>query len=437
MAWENTVNSSNNFMEAATGWDTTFGVEVSDNYTSIENSAVIGNVVEAGTDLGNSLYSLGQSASGIFEGEQYIDAADAVASASIDFLNQRLERLKSAWTTTTQVSIKGLMNEVAPYCFNPTEAVSLLSTRITSVVGYLLGVDGDDWGEIFSNLGTDFAESLISDPTVMDSITNLKAVQAVAQTMNVITQSIDVVKALLKILEPAFPYLEIASNLGSIFMSGGTTAPEATSRTTQVAQALVQQLVAVAIKQLKEVVFNIKLQVPELLVGVLEQMSVREAVSSYTGDSNVLNFLSNVFDDQFYQETQMNLTWMDTINETMNQYFGWTENGGSGLVDMIFDGRNGSNMKAKFLSGLTKNFMKNAVKLAQQKSNIIIYSDQAWTTSNNYESLEDPIASNFKSSTSKSALEEALNKNLGESPITNEESIRSISNIIYNAKYSI
>lgn len=437
MAWENTVNSSNNFMDAATGWDTTFGVEVSDNYTSIENSAVIGDVVETGTDLGNSLYSLGQSASGIFEGEQYIDAADAVASASIDFLNQRLERLKSAWTTTTQVSIKGLMNEVAPYCFNPTEAVSLLSTRITSVVGYLLGVDGDDWGEIFSNLGTDFAESLISDPTVMDSITNLKAVQAVAQTMNVITQSIDVVKALLKILEPAFPYLEIASNLGSIFMSGGTTAPEATSRTTQVAQALVQQLVAVAIKQLKEVVFNIKLQVPELLVGVLEQMSVREAVSSYTGDSNVLNFLSNVFDDQFYQETQMNLTWMDTINETMNQYFGWSENGGSGLVDMIFDGRNGSSMKAKFLSGLTKNFMKNAVKLAQQKSNIIIYSDQAWTTSNNYESLEDPIASNFKSSTSKSALEEALNKNLGESPITNEESIRSISSVIYNAKYSI
>lgn len=437
MAWENTVNSSNNFMDAATGWDTTFGVEVSDNYTSIENSAVIGNVVEAGTDLGNSLYSLGQAASGIFEGEQYIDAADAVTSASIDFLNQRLERLKSAWTTTTQVSIKGLMNEVAPYCFNPTEAVSLLSTRITSVVGYLLGVDGDDWGEIFSNLGTDFAESLISDPTVMDSITNLKAVQAVAQTMNVITQSIDVVKALLKILEPAFPYLEIASNLGSIFMSGGTTAPEATSRTTQVAQALVQQLVAVAIKQLKEVVFNIKLQVPELLVGVLEQMSVREAVSSYTGDSNVLNFLSNAFDDQFYQETQMNLTWMDTINETMNQYFGWAENGGSGLVDMIFDGRNGSSMKAKFLSGLTKNFMKNAVKLAQQKSNIIIFSDQVWTTSNNYESLEDPIASNFKSSTSKSALEEALNKNLGESPITNEESIRSISNIIYNAKYSI
>ena len=437
MAWENTVNSSNNFMEAATGWDTTFGVEVSDNYTSIENSAVIGNVVEAGTDLGNSLYSLGQAASGIFEGEQYIDAADAVASASIDFLNQRLERLKSAWTTTTQVSIKGLMNEVAPYCFNPTEAVGLLSTRITSVVGYLLGVDGDDWGEIFSNLGTDFAESLISDPTVMDSITNLKAVQAVAQTMNVITQSIDVVRAIFKILEPAFPYLEIASNLGSIFMSGGTTAPEATSRTTQVAQALVQQLVAVAIKQLKEVVFNIKLQVPELLVGVLEQMSVREAVSSYTGDSNVLNFLSNVFDDQFYQETQMNLTWMDTINETMNQYFGWSENGGSGLVDMIFDGRNGSSMKAKFLSGLTKNFMKNAVKLAQQKSNIIIYSDQVWTTSNNYESLEDPIASNFKSSTSKSALEESLNKNLGESPITDEESVRSISNIIYNAKYSI
>lgn len=437
MAWENTVNSSNNFMEAATGWDTTFGVEVSDNYTSIENSAVIGNVVEAGTDLGNSLYSLGQAASGIFEGEQYIDAADAVASASIDFLNQRLERLKSAWTTTTQVSIKGLMNEVAPYCFNPTEAVSLLSTRIISVVGYLLGVDGDDWGEIFSNLGTDFAESLISDPTVTDSITNLKAIQAVAQTMNVITQSIDVVKALLKILEPAFPYLEIASNLGSIFMSGGTTAPEATSRTTQVAQALVQQLVAVAIKQLKEAVFNIKLQVPELLVGVLEQMSVREAVSSYTGDSNVLNFLSNAFDDQFYQETQMNLTWMDTINETMNQYFGWAENGGSGLVDMIFDGRNGSSMKAKFLSGLTKNFMKNAVKLAQQKSNIIIYSDQVWTTSNNYESLEDPIASNFKSSTSKSALEESLNKNLGESPITDEESVRSISNIIYNAKYSI
>lgn len=437
MAWENTVNSSNNFMEAATGWDTTFGVEVSDNYTSIENSAVIGNVVEAGTDLGNSLYSLGQAASGIFEGEQYVDAADAVASSAINFLNQRIERLKSAWTTTTQVSIKGLMNEVAPYCFNPTEAVGVLSNKITSVVGYLLGVDGDDWGEIFSNLGTDFAESLLSDPTVTDSISNLKAIQAVAQTMNVITQSIDVVKALLKILEPAFPYLEIASNLGSVLMSGGTTAAEATSRTTQVAQALVQQLVAVAIKQLKEAVFNIKLQVPELLVGVLEQMSVREAVSSYTGDSNVLNFLSYVFDDQFYQETQMNLTWMDTINETMNQYFGWAENGGSGIVDMIFDGRNGSNMKAKFLSGLTKNFMKNAVKLAQQKSNIIIYSDQAWTTSHNYESLEDPIASNFKSSTSKSALEESLNKNLGESPITNEESIRSISNIIYNAKYSI
>lgn len=437
MAWENTVNSSNNFMEATTGWDTTFGVEVSDNYTSIENSAVAGGIVEAGTDLGNSLYSLGQATSGIFEGEQYIDAADAVASSAINFLNQRIERLKSAWTTTTQVSIKGLMNEVAPYCFNPTEAVSVLSTKITSVVGYLLGVDGDDWGEIFSNLGTDFAESLVSDPTVMDSISNLKAIQAVAQTMNVITQSIDVVKAIFKILEPAFPYLEIASNLGSVLMSGGTTAAEATSRTTQVAQALVQQLVAVAIKQLKEVVFNIKLQVPELLVGVLEQMSVREAVSSYTGDSNVLNFLSNVFDDQFYQETQMNLTWADTINETLNQYFGWAENDGSGLVDMIFDSRNGSNMKAKFLSGLTKNFMKNAVKLAQQKSNIIIYGDQGWTTSHNYESLEDPIASNFKSSTASSPLEEALNKNLGESPITDEESIRSISYLVYNAKYSI
>lgn len=438
MAWENTKNSANNISNTATtNWDTTFGVEITTDAETIKNNTV-GSIENAGTALGNSLYSLGVASSGIFEGEQYIDVADAVTSASIDFLNQRLERLRSAWTTTTRISVKGLLNEVAPYCFNPSDALNLLSTRISSAVGYLLGVNGDDWGEIFSNLGTEYADSLMSDPTVLDSVSNLKSIQSVAQTMNTITQSIAVVNAILGVLEPAFPYLEIATNIGSIMMSGGSSAAEGSSRTVQVAQSLCQQLTSIAVKSIKEAVFNIKIQVPELLVGVIEQLSVREAVSAYTGDSNVLSFLNNIFDDQFYQETQMNLTWMDTINETINQYFGWSDEAGKGLINAMFEDSNGASMKAKFLTSLTKNFMINAVKFAQQKSNILPPSEIGWTTASNYESLEnDPIASNFKSSISANAVEISLNKNLGESPITDEDSIRSISNVIYNAKYGI
>ena len=443
MAFENTQAASKSLTEnVSSGWDTTFGVsvDVSDSSLVQNFNNATNDIITAGSNLGTSIYNIGSSAASLFEGSQYEAVGDAVGSASINFLNQRIERLKQMWTTTTQISVKSLMDEIAPYCYNPIDAVEVLSDKISGAVGYLLGVDGDDWGEVFANLGTDYTESLMSDPTVLDSVSNLKAVQTVANTLSGITSSIAVVQGILKILEPAFPYLEIAASLGCVFMSCGSTAPEATSRTTQTVQSVCQQLTSLAIKEIKNACFNIKLQVPSLLVGVMEQLSVKEAVASYSSNNSVLSFLNTVFDEQFYQETKMSLTWMETINETINTYFGWAENGGEGLLDNIFESSNGTSMKAKFVTSLTKNFMHNAVKLAQQKSHIIAYHETGWTTTTNYAdyaSLGDPIASNFNSVTETSPVVIALNKNLGESPITDEDSIRSISHIIYNSKYSI
>lgn len=441
MNWNNTTNSANQLVNTVNdpeGWKTGWGVEV--NKTGIGQSLGFdtSGIVENGSNTISSIISTGNSLAGTFtDGSQYVELADAAGSAALNYLNQKIQRIKDAWTTTTPITVKTLLGEIAPYCMDWPTAVNKLSERISSVVGYMLGVNADSWQTLGDNLLIDVSQSLLTDPAVTSAVSNLDIVQGFASGLSVITNTYSTIKSIFNMLEPLFPYLEIATNLAAMFMTGGTSGMEASSKTTQVVQAECQKLISLLLGSARKALYNIKFNVPSILVGALETLSVRDAMMGYGTDSNVNAWLSAIFDESFYQQTLNSFTWSKTINETLNQTLGWAENTQTIYEQILGDSSEwGSDMKDRFLSNLTANFMKNALTEARRKAYIQDPSEIIWIDSNDFSSLQDSILSDFTTADGNlSSLDKLLNKNLDESPITDESSIRLISYNIYTNVY--
>ena len=452
MAWEQTIESINNISNtigSSDSWNASWGVDTVDVNWGTPNALInLGDNLSGAARAGysNASVSLSNTISGVVntftDGNQYVNVADAAGSAVIDYLNSKLERLKKAWTTTRPVTVQAIMGEISPYVTDFGTAIEALTSRLTTLASYLLGVEGSNTGDIVEDLkqlglntAYDFTNYITNDPSLQEAVSNMSAVQAYASGLNFITQTISTIQAVLNVIEPVFPFLEIAASLALTIWSGGTSAMEASSKTSEVVQKECQSIIKLVLASIKKVLFKIKLNVPEILLGSMNALSVREAVLSIGDSTNydsVGGWIQSMFSEDFLADAENSSNWIVSIEDALNNTINWAESANSSLINTITgnDKQWGEVAKNKFLSTFVANFMNQAIQNARKKSYVPNYDSDDWITSAVYDTI---LGSDFNDSMSEvsSPLDIVLNDNTEENPIYDESSLRIVTYSIF------
>ena len=116
-------------------WGSSWGVssESNDLISSVTEGvpAAGQEVVDTFNGLGKDIDTTVSLAENIFtDGSQYTEVWDALSSAATKYKEDMIERIKSLWTTPATITIGSIMEEVAPYALNTSDAVKLLVKKL-------------------------------------------------------------------------------------------------------------------------------------------------------------------------------------------------------------------------------------------------------------------------------------------------------------------
>ncbi len=431
--WTNTIGAANSLSKTVTeGWSQeAFGVQGS--RIDAPDISNIGVTATSGYKrVAAQLRTLGDNASGIFEADQYTDVADAAASASLSFLESKIQRIKDAWNTKDNITLGALMGEVAPYAVNFKDATKTLSSKLENLLNYLLGTSGDNWLSSLSDLGTQALNSITSDPSLTSAVSNLKAVQTYGSILSTMAEMVNTAQNIMKVVEASIPMVTITVNLVSAWVTGGASAGLAGSQLTEYLQQQMQKLAAMTIQPVKKLIFGVKIQVPSLLTGALKTISVREAVLSKYKDNDWYNIIEGLFNEDFYQTTIMSLNYESAIDKALSETLGtlndlsqFKYDEGNGLNSQI-----GSILRNNLMSKVVCNYMygsEGAIARAREAAHLPALGSL---------STIDIVGINNRGSDSTtsrgSMLDTILNSDLGINPVGDELSIQSISKKEYD-----
>ena len=293
----------------------------------------------------------------------FVNTAGSVAQK---YFQAKLDRLKSLWNTKVDMSVGGLIGEVAPYTVNPAEAFSLLADKIDDLIKYLAGVDdhgGNTLSALVDDLGTDMLQYLANDPAMQEATMNLETVKLFGKALEVYSEVEKTVSKVLDVTGPLIPPLQIFTNIVLSYFSGGASASEAAQELTVLVEHYCQQLVAWAAGTLKKYLYKINIKLPSLVVGAINSISVREAM--LTTDFKA-EWLQNMFNNSFYEQTMYTVQWQDAINEAITTTLGSYADKARNIMTLNFTNSKGEEisrgefMKSRFMSTLTSSFMKTA-----------------------------------------------------------------------------
>ena len=315
-------------------WGSSWGVssESNDLISSVTEGvpAAGQEVVDTFNGLGKDIDTTVSLAENIFtDGSQYTEVWDALSSAATKYKEDMIERIKSLWTTPATITIGSIMEEVAPYALNTSDAVKLLVKKLLNFSTYLTGItsfsdDSGSWWQSLENMGVEIGSDILGDSAVTDSLSKLSVIQSFASGVQTVVNVIDGVQSTLKKVEPLIPYIEILCefSLGCEFRIGPVTKFQSITKGAQdtVANAskLAERLIAQSIYDLKKYLYSVKLTVPSLVVGSLQSLSVKEALVGYEGLDGQLNISNVLFGDVFYLNTANSLTVARAIDASLN-----------------------------------------------------------------------------------------------------------------------
>lgn len=311
------------------------------------------------------------------DGNQYAAVADAAGSAALNYIQSKLQRIKDLWHQKSTVTVGSLVGEVAPMAIHFTDVPKLIGDKATDLIGYLTDTKGGTLGELASNFGTDALSSILGDSGLQSSISQLQIVQAYGNALNGVASLIDTGRRIMNKVEPVLPYLEIVTNIAMAWINPPAAA-EASSDIQSTVSEEIQKLVALATEPFRKLVFNIKLSVPQLLVGAWNSLSVREATSWY-GDKSY-KWMMEVFSGEYYNDITNSLQWQKSINNALNETVGtitdWSK------FSFISDNSDiGKLMKSKFLNSVVQNYMwgaDGAVARAKSAAHIMEWANKSW-----------------------------------------------------------
>ena len=315
-------------------WGSSWGVssESNDLISSVTEGvpAAGQEVVDTFNGLGKDIDTTVSLAENIFtDGSQYTEVWDALSSAATKYKEDMIERIKSLWTTPATITIGSIMEEVAPYALNTSDAVKLLVKKLLNFSTYLTGItsfsdDSGSWWQSLENMGVEIGSDILGDSAVTSSLSKLSVIQSYASGVQTVVNVIDGVQSVLKKVEPLIPYIEILCEFatGCEFFLGPATKFQSITKGAQdtVANAskLAERLTAQALYYLKKYLYSIKLTVPSLVVGSLQSLSVKEALVGYEGLDGQLNISNVLFGDVFYLNTANSLTVARAIDASLN-----------------------------------------------------------------------------------------------------------------------
>lgn len=264
-----------------------------------------------GSSIKTSWENIGNtwSESNVFDDSEGVGrVADAAASAAVSYFNKKVEKIKSAWTTTQEVTVGDLLGEVAPYCIDWSLLPQTLSDKLTDMFVYILSLGsydsasafGEDAEENILNEVNSLMSAMLDDPSIASAVSNLKVVKSMATTMESLTSIVNSAKKIMSVVEPFLPTVEIVADFALAWISGGTSAAKASQETQEYMATLCQELFARAFEILRKLFLEIKIRMPSLLLGALGTLRINESTELKEGDSDKLHSVQNLFDGTTY-----------------------------------------------------------------------------------------------------------------------------------------
>lgn len=383
-AFTNTVDNWDNLKETTTkGWDNPWGIDTGEfEGISIDGAALVDASKNTIATIGTGISTVFSDVATLFtgDGEALSAVADAAAGAALDFLQKKLESIKTAWNTPTTVTVKALLDEVAPYCAGGKDQVAQALPKIgkvvTSVLNELLGTSGGTLSEIMQDFGTQAMDYVTSSAEFTSSVSDLAAVKTFADSLETITEGIKGIKAILEILEPIRPVLETAYYFTAAWFTGGSSAVLGTNNMTETVEATIQRLLSFGMKTVRKYVYNIKIQIPSLLVNAYNAsgLSIKDVVEAdwqknvFGGDSFVYDALNAALSDEYYEENLATPSWFQGLDNFQKK-----------IDNFSFSGMDSESKAKKYLSEVTAKVMNAAVSNARKTSYVPNYNTVIWT----------------------------------------------------------
>lgn len=278
--WENSGESfKGSFSVEYSSFDT-FGKDAAGsviNYTTADD--IYKDSLRATTAAGSAVKNIQD-----WDKAQYLQAVDASHAATLDYLNDKLKGIIQKLSATSEVTVGALLGEVAPFAMNPNAAWSSLVKRFKELPKMLSeeaasALNISDLS--FNTLGQDVLSNILSDETLVNSIANINAVQAIAASASAICDVWNTAANIMKTIEPLLPPLEILSAMAGVWVNPAL-ATEAAEKSVTYGQMLLDWAMSKASALLKKYIFSIKLTVPELLLKTVNTLSVRSAVTDWS-----------------------------------------------------------------------------------------------------------------------------------------------------------
>lgn len=344
--------------------------------------------------------------------ESWGDLASTVGDATLDFINKQLEDLKKSLTQTQKITVGSLIGVVSPYVLNLEDAIDILGEKIDDFEANL----ADNISKWFTDTLSDYGDYLMEDSSVQSAVAGLNIVKAYGTIMNTYNTISSSVNTVLETVEPFIPTIEIVVALAECWINP-TAVEEAGLKVEEEVQKNLQKLVSIGLQPVRKYLYNIEIDIPTMLLGALNDKSVRDALVANTGS----DWLKSIFDEDFYKDTMNSLTWQksiksakDDVDTLVNNWgnFNFTDIHGNSIT-------RGEFMKSKFMTKFTKTFMKNAVSEARRVAYIRDIVDSDYLTASSTKQLID--------SKSSKDFDDSLNRISGYTMITNIDSIRVIS----------
>lgn len=422
---DNTSSTIRRVKGVFTGGGSTTVQQNSDTITTlsrvVQSSA---GAVSAGTGVASDLIGFGVNLGDAFNGslieQQFTKVGESFVNTAQSYLQNKIKRLKDLWDTKVDVTVQGLVGEVAPYALGLEDLGKNLSNKIARVMSYLLGTgDSESWKGLIADLGDDVLNTLSSDSSLIESVSSLSVIKATADAFNAVSGIINTVNKVMDVLEQARPWVSSGCSFALSFWSGGTSAVEGVNTISSEAQRGIAKVQEYFLYALKKVIFPLKIKVPALVVGAIDSISVRDAMLDPT-NPYYSSLTRGLFDDSFFSELEYTSQWSNAIADAVDAVKKSVKDV-SGLVNQV-------STKEIFKNTLTSSYINQASIIARKQAQTYnsLYADNSLV-------IKGLTSSGSSSDTSDTTLDDLIDDLKNMNPITSAESLILISKTVFDS----
>lgn len=291
--------------------------------------------------------TLNKTGEGIFLDEGMNNVSSALYSSVESVINRQLDALWKQLSETKEVSVGtllGMADNIHSLSWN--ELARVLSSNLKQVTSNIISAVVDPSADFLDNKGNldyksialtylnrtsgDVVESVRNNVELKEAISRLEVVQNLSSGLSKGLEIYNIIMNIATVVEPLFPVMEIMASFGSSFMSGGSTVPQGTSQSTQLAMNYMKQIALIIVQFLKKTVFDYKIKVPRILLNLADANTSREAYqvwassleSQVTSDSErdkLYEEIKKYLNEDFYSSVMNNLEWWNKVSGAISK----------------------------------------------------------------------------------------------------------------------